>query len=392
VTKSYIFNLKNSLQVIFLPIKDAKVVYINYRVKAGSSYENEKQIGAAHLVEHLLMYRDKQLLTQHGGKIYGITSRDESLFYIKILKEHFEQAIQCLGDTLNIKTIEIEDVITQKNIIKQEIKKTLNNPEREVFRRSYATLYPTTRLAILNTGTIEDIDKLELEETEHFLNKHYTTNNSILVIAGDIESRDVENIVTKYLENLDKGDKIEETIVPEDYSKDIKVNILDKEYPQKYLKIDYYGYKLKDTNKYAVKYLEFILDNYLNEELRYKNSLVYKIHLTSFSASTYGTFSIYTVANNKDVYKEILKYITYTKLEKVLHATDLETVRNNVVSDFIFEIEKPANLVSFYSENYLFNNHITPEEEIQNYKDVTEKDILEVIKHITDQSPSITIS
>lgn len=397
VTNPYIFKLKNNLKVIFIPLKEAKAVYVNYRVKAGSNYETNSQIGAAHLVEHLLMHKDKNLLTKHGGKVYGITSRDECLFYIKSLREHFDTAVQYLANILTSQEIEIGDVLIQKDIIKQEIKRVLGNPEREIFRRSYSTLYPNTRLAKLNTGELEDIDKLELEEVENFLDTYYTADNSILVIAGDLSSTEVERVTEKYLENLPQGEKPITTDIEfasntlSSSNRPINLKIIEEEHTQKYIKIDYYAYSLKDKKKYAAKYLEILLDNYLNQEFRYKKGLVYKIHAMSFSSHLYGTFSIYTIADNKDLYKDILELVDYDNLKQILNTIDLETIKNNVLSDFIFEIERPSNLVSFYSENHLFNNDITVEDEIENIKNVTLEDIQEVIGDMQKQQPNVTV-
>jgi predicted Zn-dependent peptidase len=397
VTNPYIFKLKNNLKVIFIPLKEVKAVYINYRVKAGSNYETNSQIGAAHLVEHLIMHKDKSLLTNQGGKVYGVTSRDECLFYIKTLKEHFETAIQYLANVLTDKEIEIGDVLTQKEIIKQEIKRVLNNPEKEIVRRSYATLYPNTRLAKLNTGEFKDIDKLELEEIENFLNTHYTTDNSIVVIAGDLSNTTVGSVTQKYLVELPQVNRslttdidfTPATINTSDTT--VNLNIIEEEHTQKYIKIDYYAYPLKDKNRYAARYLETLLDNYLNQEFRYKKSLVYKIHAMAFSSNLYGTFSIYTIADNKDLYKDILKLMEYNNLKQIVDTLDLEIVKNNILSEFIFEIERPSNLVSFYSENHLFDNDITIEDEIENIKKVTIADILEVIKEMQKQRPNVTI-
>lgn len=397
VTNPYIFKLKNNLKVIFIPLKEAKAVYINYRVKAGSNYETNSQIGAAHLVEHLIIYKDKSLITNHGGKVYGVTSRDECLFYIKTLKEHFETAIKYLANVLTDKEIEIGDVLIQKEIIKQEIKRVLNNPEKEIVRRSYATLYPNTRLAKLNTGELEDIDRLELEEVENFLNTYYTTDNSIVVIAGDLSSTDIQSITEKYLIELPQGNSSVTTDIDftsntkKSTNTDINLNIIEEEHTQKYIKIDYYAYPLKDKKKYAARYLEVLLDNYLNQEFRYKKSVVYKIHAMSFSSNLYGTFSIYTIADNKDLYKDILKLMEYNNLKQMLDTADLEIVKNNILSEFIFEIERPSNLISFYSENHLFDNNITVENEIENIKNVTIEDILEVIKEMQKQQPNVTI-
>ncbi|MEO5355171.1 MAG: insulinase family protein [Magnetococcus sp. XQGC-1] len=146
---------------------------------------------------------------------------------------------------------------------------------------------------------------------------------------------------------------------------------------------------MTEKDKYIFEYIAFILNNYLNQEFRYKKGLAYKLSVENFSSVNYGIFSIYVSSDSEYIYKQILEKTK--ELHEKINEINMEVIKNNMVSNFIFDIEKLSKTASFYSENYLFNNEITIEEEIRNIKKVTLKDIKESLTKLLQQSPKVVI-
>ena len=391
MSRLHVYKLQNNLPVIFVPDSNISYISIAFKVRAGSNYETANQIGAAHLTEHLMLSQNNELIQQYGGRVGGVTSRDEVLVYIKILKEYFKEAVEYLSVVLLDKNSLDGKLEIQKNIVIQEIKRSLSNPEKIILRRSYKTLYPNTRMEILNTGEIENIENISMEEIKEFRNKHYNSSNSVVCITGDIKKEEVEMVLSKYLSKLPKGRCVKEPKieVEEGYKNKLVTQVIKGKYNQKHIKVDFYGFKNKDKERHALHYLAYILNTRLDKVIRQDKGLAYTVNAKDFCSTNYGIFSIYTATNNKKVLTEISDVLC--ELESIINGIDLEILQRNVISETIFNLEKPSQIIDFYTTNYLCNNLITPEEEIDNYKHVTKEDILRVYRYIANQKQKVTI-
>jgi len=385
--KPFLYKLKNNLPIVFIENKNISYVSIGFKVKAGSNYETPNDIGTAHLVEHLILSKDIELLQKYGGKVWGVTSRDDCYIYIKVLKEYIEEALKYLSKIITNDNYSEEDLNIQKEIIKHEIKRSLSNPEKIILRRSYRTMYPRTRMESLNTGEREDIDKVTLEMCNVFKEKHYTTTNAVLGIIGNIEKEELQILTQKYLGKLPKGRNIDIPILNQ--ATDYRIETIKGNYNQIHIKIDYEGFTFNNKKRYALTLLTNIVDQYLNKKFRNEQHKAYVISAKDFYSQSFGTFSIYTATDTKDIIKEINDELLNVK--NILQEIDLNVVKLNVISELVFSLENPSQLVDFYSTGYLTHNLVTIDQEIKNYKAVTENDIFNVYNHIVNQHQKITI-
>jgi len=391
VNKPYISKLKNNLPIIFIPNRNISYIGISFKITAGSNYEDTTNTGSAHFTEHWILSKHAETLEMYGGKVWGITSRDSCLIYIKVLKEYFKEAIEYLTTILLDKDITEKTLEKQKEIVVQEINRSLDGPDKIILRRSYKTLYPNTRLEILNTGELEDVKRLSMDTVKEFRTKHYNAENSVLGITGDLETKTMESILNRYMGKLPKGRAVKNRIIElaEEYKNKTVTQVIQGKYKQNHYKLDFYGFRLDEKDRYPLEYLANILDRYLNRILREEKGLAYKISVQNFSSSSYGMFSIYTSSDNKD----ILTYINDAlyDLEQVIENTNIEILKRNITSNLIFELEKPAQLMDFYITNYLPNNNISIEDEIDKYKEITKDDIFRTYRYISNQKQKVTI-
>ncbi len=78
------FKLDNGLRVVFEKINYVKSVSIGVWVGAGSTFENEKNNGVSHFIEHMTFKGTKNRSASHiaeeidgiGGKINAFTSKE----------------------------------------------------------------------------------------------------------------------------------------------------------------------------------------------------------------------------------------------------------------------------------------------------------------------------
>lgn len=385
--------LKNGLGVYVIPRADVDSVTIHLKGLAGSNYEKSNQIGLAHLLEHLnLLKGNKNKILINGGRILGVTSRDDVLYMVKVLKEDVLDGLEFLSHIFDKNSFSNEDATTQKKIVIQEIKRSQNIPEKIINSISYKILFPNDRLSIKNTGYENHIRALEIKELNSFQDKCYTPNNFVLVLCGNIKQNNVFPYIEKFFSHIPKGQKLNHTKHNTNEIKGVQ-SIKIKGLKQNHVKIDFYGYKTKDDKRYSSIILASILNTFLKNLIREKLGYVYGISCNSFSTGSYGLFSI-GFSCEKEKVQEVIKIIldVLKNIQKIIGIRNIEHVKKKVGADFTFRFEKTSQIAEYYSDLLLHGsenqNHLY---ELKAIKNTNVQDIGETAFEITTQEPKITI-
>ncbi|MBU0534843.1 MAG: pitrilysin family protein [Patescibacteria group bacterium] len=385
--------LKNGLRICVIPRANVDSVTIHLKGFAGSSYENASQIGAAHLLEHLnLLKGNKNKILINGGKILGVTSRDDVLYMVKVLKEDVLDGLEFLFHIFDKNDFSSEDILIQKKVVIQEIKRSQNIPERLINSMSYKILFPNDRLSIKNTGYENSIRELNTKNINFFQERRYTPNNFVLVLCGNVS----QNSIVPYIENffcrLPKGkrsDHVKHKRNEKRETQRIKMNGI----KQNYIKIDFYGYKTNEDRKYSSAILALVLDTFLKNLIREKLGYVYGISCNSFSTGTYGLFSI-SLSCEKEKVQEVIKVVfaALNNIQKIASVRNIEHVKKRIIADFKFRFEKTSQIAEFYSDLLLHGNesqnHLY---ELKAIKKCDMKNIVGSALEIISQEPKITL-
>lgn len=385
--------LKNGLRVCIIHRASVDSVTIHLKGLAGSNYEKSNQIGLAHLLEHLnLLKGNKNKILLNGGKILGVTSRDDVLYMAKVLKEDVLDGLEFLSHIFDKNDFSNEDRLIHKKIVIQEIKRSQNIPERLINTLSYKILFPNDRLSIKNTGYENHIRALEMRGLNSFQDKYYTPNNFVLVLCGNIKQSNVFPYIEKFFSHIPKGQKLNHMKHNTNETKAVQ-NIKIKGLKQNHVKIDFYGYKNGDDRKYSLIILASILDTFLKNLIREKLGYVYGISCNSFSTGSYGLFSI-GFSCEKEKVQEVIKITLdiLKNIQKIIGIRNIEHVKKRVIADFTFRFEKTSQIAEYYSDLLLHGsenqNHLY---ELKAIKNTNVRDIDKTVSEITTQKPKITI-
>ena len=199
--------LNNGLMVILLEDHSCPTVTVQSWYKCGSKDERPGITGISHLFEHL-MFKGTQkypkekfdrLINGNGGYNNAWTSFDNTTFYEVMPASKVEVAIDLEADRSRNLNINEENFRTEQQVVVSE---RSNRYENEPFGALYEQLYNNAFVAHpyrwLPIGFMSDITNLTLDDCLGYYRTHYAPNNSFLIIAGDINPKDVMNLVTKY--------------------------------------------------------------------------------------------------------------------------------------------------------------------------------------------------
>ncbi|NIP57864.1 MAG: insulinase family protein, partial [Gemmatimonadetes bacterium] len=98
--------LDGGLSVLTQPVSGVRSASVGVWVRYGSAHEGPEELGAAHLLEHMVFKGTAgrtareiaAVLERLGGSLDAYTSREHTSFQARVLDEHLELALDVLAD------------------------------------------------------------------------------------------------------------------------------------------------------------------------------------------------------------------------------------------------------------------------------------------------------
>ncbi len=206
--------LPNGLTILATENHAAPVVAVRVYVRTGSIYEG-KYLGAgiSHLFEHTLFEgtktRDKAALNDElqaiGGQSNAYTSTDVTAYHVTTAKPYFERATGVLADMMRNSTFPDAEVKVQQGVIHNEMNLGEDNPGRalsELFNETAFRSHPV-RYPII--GYPAQFDAITRDDIVGYYKTHYTPDNTIVSVAGDVDAATIFATVKKEFGDWPRG-------------------------------------------------------------------------------------------------------------------------------------------------------------------------------------------
>lgn len=197
------FTLQNGMQVVVLPDRRLGVVTHMVWYKVGAADEPKGKSGIAHFLEHLMFKgterfpsgRFSQWLGAIGGQENAFTSWDYTAYYQRTEKERLGQLMEFEADRmLNLRLSEAV-VNPEREVILEERRQRIDNsPAAQFSEQVDAALFLNHPYRIPVIGWEHEMRGLTLEDAIDFYTRHYTPNNAVLVVAGDVTAEEVKTL------------------------------------------------------------------------------------------------------------------------------------------------------------------------------------------------------
>ena len=392
----------NGFTLVYVPHK-VRSVTCCLRGLAGSNYETTKQVGAAHLLEHIHLLGSNNfpttkqlhaLVKRNGGRVTGTTSRDDVAYLTKALKENYKDGIVLLAEVFLNPKLDKKIIQVAKNVVRHEINQNIENPTRHIGRLAYKVLFPRQRFASYNTGSVAQVNKLSLSEIKKYREKHYVPQNFVLSVCGDLHWKSLAHEVSMTFGKAKAGTT--QVTLKHRQSRGLGIQVENRQDGvQLHLKIDYYGHKTSSAAKYAAAMLAMALKQELVAQIsKSESSFPYLLDVASFSSNTYGLFGLYTSISEKDLenFLRLFKKSALKVTTKEISEEQLQLLKNKIAADIEFTLEKTSLRADYYSELFLYENDAKSHlEELAAFSSVTANDIKAVALDLFMQEPKITV-
>ena len=194
------FTLGNGLQVVVIPDHRTPVVTEMVWYKVGSADETAGKSGLAHFLEHLMFKGTSKhpagefskTVLRVGGNENAFTSTDYTGYFQRVPREQLATMMEFEADRMTGLILKDENVLPERDVVLEEYNmRVANNPDARLTEQIMAALYLNHPYGRPVIGWHQEIEKLDRDDALAFYRRFYAPNNAILVIAGDVDAKDI---------------------------------------------------------------------------------------------------------------------------------------------------------------------------------------------------------
>ncbi|KAF6725533.1 Mitochondrial-processing peptidase subunit beta [Oryzias melastigma] len=163
-------------------------------IDAGSRYENKRNNGTAHFLEHMAFkgtrkrsQLDLELEIENmGAHLNAYTSREQTVYYAKAFSKDLPRAVEILADIIQNSTLGEAEIERERGVILREMQEVETNLQEVVFDYLHATAYQSTALGRTILGPTENIRTINRGDLVEYITTHYKGPRIVLAAAGGV--------------------------------------------------------------------------------------------------------------------------------------------------------------------------------------------------------------
>lgn len=294
--------LANGLTIATDRMDSVETVSVGVYVGAGTRQETAETNGVAHLLEHMAFKgtttrsaRDiAEQIEAVGGQMNAHTGREQTAYYVKLLKEDLELGVDIIADILLNSTFAPDELERERGVILQELGQVEDTPDDVIFDRFGETAYPGQAVGRPILGQAGIIETLPREALVSFCKRHYGASQMVLCAAGKVDHDALVAIASRAFSGLSPLG--EHALEASRWHGGEYREIDDLE--QVHLVIGFPGVSFTDPDYWAINVLATMLgggmSSRLFQEIRERRGLCYAISAWSSSLIDGGGFGVYT--------------------------------------------------------------------------------------------------
>lgn len=400
------FILKNGLRVLVHEDHTTPMAVVNIIYDVGAKDEDPEQTGFAHLFEHL-MFGGSVNIPQYdgplqlvGGENNAFTSNDITNYYITLPALNIETAFWLESDRMLSLAFSEKSLDVQRNVVSEEFKQRyLNQPYGDAWLKLSPLAYKSHPYQWPTIGKeLSHIENAKMEDVKAFFKKHYTPQNAVLVVAGNVQVEEIKALAEKWFEPIDSGNNYQRHLPVEPKQVKARRRTLKSDVPSDSIMIAFHMGGRLDADYYTCDLISDILSqgqsSRLYRRLLKEQELFSEINAYITGSTDPGLFII-EGKPHEGVSIETAEEALWSELQKLKYDYvldyELEKVKNKTESTLEFAelsiLNKAMNLAYFE----LLGNADQINREAERYLEVTLEDIKRQSKKLFRKGNSSTL-
>lgn len=384
--------LDNGLAVLVKETPGTKVATVQIWVKAGSVYENEKEAGITHFIEHMIFKGTSTRgpgevaasIEEVGGRINAYTSYEYTVYHATLSARYWKTAMEVLTDAVLNSTFDADELEREKKVVLEEILMRKDRPSIALYQELMAQAYTTHPYRLPVSGTAESVSSFTRDDVLNYITNHYHPENFTVVVVGDVKFAKVLANVKELMANLPKGELAPPSLPKEPVQEKPRFFTMQQDINQTNLAIALPISSFDNPDTPVLDVIANILGqgetSRLHHQLRDKKQLVYRINSSAFTPRDPGQMHISATLDAANVnpaleatFEEIFKL-------KYLPVSDDELARakRNLESDFVFNLERVEGQARVIGSFEFLSGDPREDKYLESIRSVTTEDIQEV--------------
>lgn len=293
--------LPNGLTVATERMDRVETVSFGAYVSAGTRHEAAEENGVSHFLEHMAFKgtatRSAAQIAEEienvGGHINAYTAREQTAYYVKLLKDDIALGADIIGDILCHSAFAADELERERGVILQEIGQANDTPDDIIFDHFQEAAYPSQPMGRPVLGTEALIRGMKRDVLTGYMRRHYGPSRTIVAAAGALDHDHVVTLAKRHFADL--PDTAQAETEPADYRGGEFREARDLD--QVHVVLGFPATAYEDPAYWPAQILSTLLgggmSSRLFQEIRERRGLVYSIYSFLAPYRDGGMFAIY---------------------------------------------------------------------------------------------------
>ncbi len=296
-----ISRISNGLTVVSDPMGAIESAAVGMWVNTGSRNEAPAEMGISHMLEHMAFKgtatRSARAIAEEieavGGILNAYTSREQTAFHARVLRDDVPLALDIIADILINPTFEDAELERERQVVLQELGQARDTPDDIVFDYLQLAAYRDQPLGWPILGEEETVRAFSRDMLKSYMASQYRMGGMTLVASGAVEHERILRLAEEKFGGLDAG-QVPQMARARYTGGDFR---LDEDLEQAHVAYAFPGLSNSDPDYFVAQVYATVLgggtSSRLFQEAREKRGLCYSIYAFSNGFQDSGFLGIY---------------------------------------------------------------------------------------------------
>jgi predicted Zn-dependent peptidase len=349
--------LPNGIRVVTEAIPYVKSATVGVWVGTGSRNEEDHNHGISHFIEHLMFKGTAnrsakdiaETVDAVGGQLNAFTAKEYTCYYIKVLDNHLDLALDILSDMMLASRYAPDDITREREVVLEEVHMYEDSPDELVHDFYLDDVWPGHPLGRNILGSTEAIGRFDRGLVCEYYGNFYTPDNIVIAAAGNLTHARVEELAARFFGGMG-GSKRTLAAKPPVLTPVRRIHARDSEQVHFCLGTESVAQASADI------YVAHVLNNILGggissrlfQSIREERGLAYSIYSYLSNYSDCGLFTIYAgtrPANLDQVIELVLQGVEELKNGGLAEA-ELSKTKEQLKGNLLLGLESSSSRMS----------------------------------------------
>ncbi len=368
-----ITRLPNGLTVVTDPMPQLESAAVGVWVQCGARHETRPLMGVSHMLEHMAFKgterRSARAIAEEieavGGYMNAYTSREQTAFHVRVLKDDVALGTDILADILTRPSFEQNELERERGVVLQEIGQARDTPDDIIFDHLQAVVYPDQSMGWPILGENETVSAFTRENLKTYMGANYRSRGMTFIASGAVNHAQMVKLAEEKFGDVKSG-SAPASQTPIYGGGDLR---LTEDLEQVHVTYAFPGVASADPDIFAAQvYVTALgggMSSRLFQEVREKRGLCYSVYAFAHAFSDGGFVGIYAGTGEGEA-ADISAVVAGEMAALAANPTPEEIARAKaqLKSGLLMGLERPSARTEQIASQLLAYGRVIPVEEL----------------------------